>query len=93
MQTSLSLYDDLKNLKLNMQELVLEAAARYQKEQADWTDRELLSYLFKEGTLSREDPNLIRPRRNELCNENLVIFSCRRKCSITGRNATAWKVA
>lgn len=36
--------------------------------------------------------NTVTPRRNELVKKGLVIEDERRKCTITGRKAIAWKV-
>lgn len=48
------------------------------------TDMEICSKL------GINDPNLIRPRRNELYHKGVVKEGLKRKCTITGRLAYTW---
>jgi hypothetical protein len=51
------------------------------------TDRELTQELDK------EDPNYVRPRRRELSKIGLIEESSVRRCKLTGRSASTWRVA
>ena len=55
------------------------------------TDREICEHL------GFNDPNKVRPRRNELANrENtnppVVIEDCKRECTVTGKMCIAWRL-
>lgn len=55
------------------------------------TDRELAQQMLE------NDPNRVRPRRNELADPNhflppLLIEDCKRVCKISGKTAYAWKL-
>lgn len=52
----------------------------------DCTDREL---AMKAGFT---DPNSIRPRRSELFHKGLVAESGKRRCRVTGKLSTTWRV-
>jgi len=51
------------------------------------TDQEIVSHL------GYSDPNIVRPRRKELCDIGDIVLSRHRVCRITGKWVTAWKVA
>lgn len=42
-------------------------------------------------SLEKKDPNFVRPRRKELVDFGLVEEYQKRKCSVTGRLAIAWR--
>ena len=50
------------------------------------TDYELATFM------GHEDPNIVRPRRNELVKMGLVVCSGKRKCTITQKMSLIWKV-
>lgn len=63
--------------------------------------REVYSALVKLGCatdweltkfLCRDDPNYVRPRRNELLNMGLITGRRKRQCIVTGRTAIEWEV-
>ena len=65
---------------------ILNAIRKISTVQDDCTDTEVMTYLRK------QDPNYVRPRRNELVNKfKLVGFSRNRKCLATGATCMAWK--
>lgn len=50
------------------------------------TDREIAEYL------GYDDPNKVRPRRNELLRSRLIVDVGVRKCKVSGKTATIWRV-
>ena len=59
---------------------------RLLQKQPNMTDRELAN------ALQYEDPNKVRPRRNELTKKEIVIEDTRRPCVIGQRQSIAWKL-
>ena len=51
------------------------------------TDLELCQYL------NFSDPNVVRPRRNELVRKNLVKEYGKRRCRVSGRTSIVWGLA
>jgi predicted HTH transcriptional regulator len=83
-QTSINAFMNLSSHYLSKrQELIL----NYLKVNGSSTDREIA-----EG-LDFLDPNAIRPRRKELCDEGLLSEDCVRCCAITGKMVKSWKVS
>jgi len=81
-QTSLDTYFALREEgKLGtMQQMVYDAFTRF----GDHTDLELTHLL------GWQDPNWVRPRRNELVKLGLIKEKERRTCMISGRKAIVW---
>jgi hypothetical protein len=86
-ETSIKSYDELLDKLGTRHEEIYEAIKRIGTKYKDATDQEVKEFL---GQL---DANYVRPRRNELVNDmKLIGFSRKRKCSVTGKTAMAWKV-
>lgn len=64
-----------------MQEKVFKALNR-----GEGTDREVTQFL------GLKDPNLVRPRRKELLDMNLIEDKGVRACFVTGRKSHVWRV-
>ena len=89
-QTSLMAYrdiqKDIESLNSHYQEII--EALQYL---GDATDREIARYL------EYSDPNIVRPRRNELAdpsrfNPTLVTSCGRRKCRVSNRTCISWRL-
>lgn len=82
-QTSLLAYQDLGNdVKAERYRNILSALLPYN----GLTDREITHVL---GYL---DPNMVRPRRNELVKMGLIYASGKKVCSITKKTALIWSL-
>jgi len=83
-QTSLDVYFALLNEgKLGaMQQQVYDAFTKF----GNYTDLELTHLM------GWQDPNWVRPRRNELVKLGLIEEKERRKCMISGRKAIVWGI-
>lgn len=64
----------------NSHELVINSLQKLEEA----TDSEIAHFL------GYEDPNKVRPRRNELVDMDIVIEKDRRQCTITGKMAISW---
>ena len=86
--TSIMAYQQLlDDLRLSdRQRLVLDLI----RDWPDSTDAELTRLLvkFHGGT---EDPNRLRPRRNELLHHGLIEESGKRRCAVTRKTAYTWR--
>lgn len=72
---------------------VLRCAAAYFNRFQRWlTDAELADWMYRQGELERNDPNLVRPRRFELYQMGLMEPLKRRKCSVTTKSAQPWAI-
>ena len=60
---------------------------RLLQKQPNMTDRELAN------ALGYDDPNKVRPRRNELTKKEIVIEDTRRICVIGQQQSIAWKLS
>jgi len=83
-RTSIEAYYDLRNEGRigPMQRHVLDLIRRHPGR----TDRELAELA------GYTDPNALRPRRTELCEDGHIVPAGKRRCSITGRTALTWRV-
>ena len=84
-QTSLVAYKQIRNEGLlgKRQKIVYDGFKRYLKA-TDWEVTNLLCW---------DDPNKVRPRRNELVRYGLLRDSgIKRKCNVTNRMAIVWEV-
>jgi hypothetical protein len=68
------------------------AAAYYNRYQVWLTDAELTDWMFRQGELDRNDPNLVRPRRFELYKMGLMAPEPRRICRVTRKSAHPWRI-
>lgn len=59
---------------------------RLLQQQPNMTDREMTN------ALGYDDPNKIRPRRNELAKREIVIEDTKRPCVIGHKQSIAWKL-
>ncbi len=54
---------------------------------------ELTRFAFQSRRITREDPNIFRPRATELERNGVIEFLPRRQCAVTGRQAHPVRIA
>ena len=87
-ETSLDAYFQIgEKIKTRQGELYEFMLRRYREGKAPLTDYEMAR------SLGYADPNTIRPRRNELMKDGLVVEAGRRRCMVTGKTAITWAVS
>lgn len=80
--TSLNSYDIIKPMLADSQKMVLETIRIL----GCPTDLEISRYL------GYNDPNKIRPRRNELLKLGMITECEKRQCSISHRTVYSWRI-
>ena len=85
--TSLLAWDEFQGKLGERQMIIFNAIAELCKVQGDATDTETMTHLLQ------QDPNYVRPRRNELVNDfKLIGYAETRRCKLTGNTCRAWKL-
>ena len=95
-QTSLLAYDGLRERQIleTRQELVLSAIKKMcLAGHMDVSDMEITAFLFKNKLINRLDPNIVRPRRKELLDKELIVECPKRACKVTAHLVSTWKAA
>jgi len=86
-ETSLITYWDIYEELGERQKQVYLAFKALLQYQTDATDREVADKFF-----CTKDRNIVSPRRNELVKLKFLEENTKRKCTIKGRLAIAWKI-
>lgn len=95
-QTSLLAFEGLRECQIleTRQELVLSTIKKMcLAGHVDVSDMEITAYLFKNKLINRLDPNIVRPRRKELLDKELIIECPKRACKVTAHLVSTWKAA